>query len=157
MLWRAWGFLGLISAALVLGGFFAVLLHAGWRAGDPVGTGDQLHHAWLQATTMTFVGIVSCQLGTAFAARTERASLRAVGVFANRLLLWGIAFELLFTAAVVYLPPLQSIFGTAGLDAWSLLLVAPFGLIVWGADELRRRHLRLKTTPVYPSIKEQPC
>jgi magnesium-transporting ATPase (P-type) len=84
-------------------------------------------------------------------------SLRTVGVFANRLLLWGIAFELLFTAAVVYLPPLQSIFGTAGLDAWSLLLVAPFGLIVWGADELRRRHLRLKTTPVHPPMKEQPC
>jgi calcium-translocating P-type ATPase len=157
MLWRAWGFLGLISAALVLGGFFAVLLHAGWSPGDPVDAGDPLHGVWLQATTMTFVGIVSCQLGTAFAARTERASLRAVGVFANRLLLWGIAFELLFTAAVIYLPPLQSVFGTAALDAWSLLLVAPFGLVVWGADELRRRHLRHTSTHIHPLTKEQPC
>ena len=157
MLWRAWGFLGLISAALVLGGFFAVLLHAGWSPGDSVATGDPLHHAWRQATTMTFVGIVSCQLGTAFAARTERASLRSVGVFANHLLLWGIAFELLFTAAVVYLPPLQSIFGTAALDAWALLLVAPFGLVVWGADELRRRHLRHISARIHPLTKEQPC
>ena len=38
--------------------------------------------------------MVACQVGTAFAARTERASLRSVGVFSNRLLLWGIAFEL---------------------------------------------------------------
>ena len=30
---------------------------------------------------MTFAGIVACQIGTAFAARTERASLRSVGVF----------------------------------------------------------------------------
>jgi hypothetical protein len=33
----------------------------------------------------------------------------------------------------------------------------PFGFVVWGADELRRRHLRLKTTPVHPPMKEQPC
>ena len=48
---------------------------------------------------MTFLGIVACQVGTAFAARTDRASLRDVGVFTNPLLLWGIAFELAFTAA----------------------------------------------------------
>lgn len=60
----------------------------------------------------------------------------------NRLLLWGIAFELLFTAAVVYLPFGQSIFGTAALEPWMLALVAPFGFIVWGADELRRLHTR---------------
>jgi magnesium-transporting ATPase (P-type) len=157
MLWRAWGFLGLISATLVLGGFFAVLLAAGWQPGDPVGVGDPLHHAWLQATTMTFVGIVSCQLGTAFAARTEHASLRSVGVFANRLLLWGIAFELLFTAAVVYLPAAQSIFGTAALEPWALLIAAPFGLVVWGADELRRWRNRTKTTRINPITREQPC
>ena len=145
MLWRAWGFLGLISAALVLGGFFAVLLHAGWGPGDPVASGHPLHHAYIQATTMVFVGIVSCQIGTAFAARTEHASLRSVGVLGNRLLLWGIAFELLFTAAVVYVPGLQAIFGTAGLDARALLIAAPFGLVVWGADELRRWRRRTAT------------
>jgi calcium-translocating P-type ATPase len=138
MLWRAWGFLGLISAALVLGAFFAVLLAAGWSPGDAVGAGTPLHDAYLQATTITFAGIVSCQLGTAFAARTDHASLRSVGVLGNRLLLWGIAFELLFTVAVVYVPFVQAIFDTAALDAWMLLLIAPFGLVVWGADELRR-------------------
>lgn len=142
MLRRAWGFLGLISAALVLLGFFAVLLHGGWSPGDAVGEGDPLHDVWIQATTMTFAGIVSCQIGTAFAARTDHASLRSVGVLRNRLLLWGIGFELLFTAAVVYLPFCQSVFGTAALDPWMLALIAPFGLIVWGADELRRLRIR---------------
>jgi calcium-translocating P-type ATPase len=145
MLWRAWGFLGLISAALVLGGFFAVLLMAGWSPGDETGDGSPLHHAYVQATTMTFVGIVSCQIGTAFAARTDHASLRSVGVLGNRLLLYGIAFELLFTAAVVYLPFAQSLFGTAGLDATALLIAAPFGPIVWGADELRRWRRRRRS------------
>ena len=49
--------------------------------------GDALHHAYVPATTMTFFGMIAGQIGTAFAARTERASLRSVGVFRNRLLL----------------------------------------------------------------------
>ena len=39
-------------------------------------------------------GVHRGQLGTAFASRTERGSLRSIGFFSNRLLLWGIAFEL---------------------------------------------------------------
>lgn len=56
---------------------------------------------------MTFAAIVACQVGTAFAARIDRASLFTVGLRSNPLLLWGIAFELVFTAAVIYLPWLQ--------------------------------------------------
>lgn len=37
---------------------------------------------------MTFLGIVACQIGAAFAARTQTASLREVGVANNRLLRW---------------------------------------------------------------------
>jgi magnesium-transporting ATPase (P-type) len=91
---------------------------------------------------MTFFSMVACQVGTAFAARTDRASLRSVGVFSNRLLLWGIAFELLLAAAIIYLPPLQSLLATASLSPDALLLTLPFPFIVWGADELRRWGLR---------------
>jgi magnesium-transporting ATPase (P-type) len=115
-----------------------------------------LHQAYLEATTITFVGIVACQIGTAFAARTDRASLFTVGIWTNRLLLWGIAFELAFTAAVVYAPPLQHIFGTAALSPAQLAVVAPFPLIVWGADEalrwVRRHHDASRaTSPTTPA------
>ena len=43
----------------------------------------------------------------------QRASLRKIGVFSNPLLLWGIGFELVFAAAIVYLPPFQELFATA--------------------------------------------
>jgi calcium-translocating P-type ATPase len=142
LIYRAWVFLGLIEAALVLAGFFYVLLDAGWRPGDDVGTGDPLHDAYLAATTMTFAGIVACQVGTALAARTERASLRSVGFRTNPLLLCGIVAELLFAAALVYVPFLQDLFGTAALGASELLILGTFPLLVWGADELRRAHLR---------------
>ena len=94
---------------------------------------------------MTFLGIVACQIGTAFAARTERASLRAVGVLSNRLLLAGIAFEVLFAAAVVALPPLQRVFGTAPPPAGQLALLLPFPLIVWAVDEAYRWLLRRRS------------
>jgi magnesium-transporting ATPase (P-type) len=139
---RAWLFLGLIEAALVLAGFFTVLLRAGWGPGDEVGTGSPLHDAYLQATTMTFAGIVACQVGTAVAARTERASLREVGLFTNRMLLWGIAFELAFAAAIVYVPFLQDVFDTAALGPLELAILVTFPVVVWGADELRRARLR---------------
>ena len=142
LMFRAWVFLGLIEAALVLGGFFYVLLHAGWSPGDDVGAASPLHDAYLQATTMTFAGIVACQVGTAMAARTEHASLRSVGLFTNRMLLWGIAFELAFAGVLVYVPFLQDVFGTAALGPAELALLASFPFIVWGADELRRAHLR---------------
>ena len=86
---------------------------------------------------MTFLGIVACQVGTALAARTERRSLREVGLTTNRLLLWGIAFELAF-AALVVATPLSASLGMA-LPPWdALLLLLPFPVVVWGADELWR-------------------
>jgi magnesium-transporting ATPase (P-type) len=142
ILTRAWIWFGMIEAALVMGGFFFVLLGAGWSPGDPTGEGSALHADYLVATTMTFAGITACQVGTAFAARTSRASLRQIGVLSNPLLLWGILFELVFAAAIIYLPPLQDLFATASLGAQELALLAVFPFLVWGSDELRRWWLR---------------
>jgi len=113
-------------------------LRAGWAPGDLTGPGTPLNHAYREATTATFAGIVACQIGTAFAARTESASLREIGLLTNPLLLWGIAFEVAFTAALVYLPPLQQLFGTAALGPETLAVIALFPFAVWGVDELRR-------------------
>ncbi|MGW7329202.1 cation transporting ATPase C-terminal domain-containing protein [Streptomyces sp. NPDC054840] len=58
----------------------------------------------------------------------SRAALRDIGLFTNPLLLAGIAFELAFTAALVYAPPLQGLFGTAALplDVVALIATSPF-------------------------------
>ncbi|OLZ62758.1 magnesium-transporting ATPase [Streptomyces amritsarensis] len=138
MLVRSWGWLGTVSAILVMTAFFYVLWQAGWHPGDPTGPGTPLHHAYLTATTATFAGIVTCQVGTAIAARTDHAALRDIGLLTNPLLLAGIAFELAFTAALVYAPPLQHLFGTAALPVDVVLLIALFPPLVWGTDEIRR-------------------
>ena len=125
-----------------MAGFLWVLLRAGWRPGDDTSAEWPLHDDWLRAQTMTFAGIVACQVGTAFASRVERSSMRAIGWRSNPLLLWGIAFELAFAASLVYLPPLQSVFGTRALGLSDLALLATFPFIVLAVDELRRARKR---------------
>jgi calcium-translocating P-type ATPase len=137
MLARSWGLLGGVSAVLVTGLFLLTLLEGGWTWGAGVGSGP-LHEVWRQATTMTFLAIVACQVGTAMAARTERASLARVGLLSNPLLLWGIAFEVVFAAAVVTVPVLQDAFGTSVPERWALLALLPLPVLVWGADEVWR-------------------
>ena len=146
MLIRAWLFLGVIVAALSMLGFFYVLGGAGWHAGENVGAGHPLHHAYLQATTMSFLGMICGQIGTAFAVRTRRASLRSIGVFSNPYLIVAVACELAVAAACVYAPPLQSLLGTAALPVHDLVLLAAYPLIVWGADELRRFIVRRRAS-----------
>jgi magnesium-transporting ATPase (P-type) len=146
MLARAWGFLGVISAALVMTGYFVTLLSAGWYPGAPTGAGSPLNHAYHQATTVAWLGIVACQIGTAFAVRTDHASLRSVGVLSNRYLLGGIGFSLAFAAVLIYAPFMHGFFGTAALTAGQLATVAPFPFIVWGADEARRLIVRRTMT-----------
>ena len=139
-------FLGLISAVLVMLGFFLTLHRAGWVPGRPTGPGTPLHHAYQQATTVTWLGIVTCQIGTAFAVRTDRASLRTVGLLSNKYLLGAIAVALAFAAVLIYLPAMHGLFGTAALTPAQLATVAPYPFVVWGADELRRLALRRHAT-----------
>ena len=154
MLARSWGFLGVISAGLVMAGFFLTLRAAGWHPGMATGTGTPLNAAYRQATTVAWLGIVACQVGTAFAVRTDHAALRQVGALTNRPLLAGIGVALAFSAALVYLPAMHGFFGTAALSPAQLAVVAPFPFIVWGADEIRRllvrRHRAIGPGPSSP-------
>jgi magnesium-transporting ATPase (P-type) len=137
MLARSWGLLGGVSAVLVTTVFLATLLNGGWTPGAETEAGP-LHDVWRQATTMTFLGIVACQIGTAMAARTNTASLRQIGLGSNRLLLWGMAFEVVFASLLVLLPPMQDLFGTARPAPWQVLALLPMPFLVWGVDEVWR-------------------
>ena len=125
MLLRAWAHpgAGLRRARLQRVPVGALVAAAGDRATTPAREAP-LHETLLHATTMTFAGIVACQVGTAMAARTDRVSLFSVGVFSNRLLLAGIAFEIVLTAVAIYLPAAQSLLGTRPLDGGELAVLA---------------------------------
>ena len=155
LLLRAWLLLGGVSAVLVCAGFFAVLHGAGWTPGADVSSGP-LHTGYLQATTMSFLGIVACQVGTAFAARTEHASLRQIGLRSNPLLLGGIAFELAFALTVTCLPGLNTVLGMALPPLWALALLPLFAVAVWAPDEAVRAWRRRRAAARSNGVRSVP-
>ena len=90
MLLRAWIVMGLVSAALVLIGFFTVLLRAGWSPGADVGSGPAPRRLRdRDGDDVRRDRRLPDRDGDG--SRTERASLRDVGFATNPLLLWGIS------------------------------------------------------------------
>jgi magnesium-transporting ATPase (P-type) len=132
---RGYGFLGLMTAAVVLGTFFLLLASNGWTWGEPDAPTEKVGD---QATTVVFLGIVVMQVGNAFACRAERTSAFALGLFSNRFLLWAILFELLFAAALMYVPFLQPLFGTTSLGVEWWFLLAGFVPAIFLAEESRK-------------------
>jgi calcium-translocating P-type ATPase len=90
-----------------------------------------------QATATALAAIVLCQMANLFACRSERVSAFAMPA-RNRLLAIGLAVEGLALAAVLWLPPLQSVFETAPLPAWAwpTLLLGPVTLLA--VDEVAK-------------------
>lgn len=139
LLLRAYVYLGLIESALVVSGYFWVLFSEGWRWGMQVPFNSPLV---LKASTMTFLGIVATQVGTVFAAKTNRESVFKVGFFSNPWIIWGIVFETLITLALLYFPPLQKFFGMAPLGWKEWAFVALFPSVIFVADEIRKLIVR---------------
>jgi P-type Ca2+ transporter type 2C len=126
---RAYGFLGVIEAALSLGAFFWTYRVAGWRPGLPMTASGDLYR---RATTMTLAGIVATQVGNVFACRTDRESVFRVGLLANRVVLGSIAAEVAILMALILVPPFPHVFGLAPLAfaEWGILLLFPPAILL---------------------------
>ena len=141
LLFRGYVFLGLLNTAAVLAAYFYVLYQGGWSFGMQLEAHETeftnpLH---LKATTMVFFGIVVMQIANVFACRSERHSAFKIGFFNNKLILWGIVFELVFASILIYVPFFQNIFNTIpiGWKDWELLLIFMVGIFI--LEELRKR------------------
>ncbi len=135
LLLRAYCFLGPMEAIACMAGFFFIYFQQGWRPGMEMPDSGIIY---LTATTMTLSGIVATQIGNVFACRTERESIFKVGLLSNRLVLLGIASELIIIFAIVYTPFLEKIFGLApiGLKEWGFLFA--FTPILFFMEEGRK-------------------
>jgi magnesium-transporting ATPase (P-type) len=94
------------------------------------------------ATTMFHAGVITTQIGNAYACRTERTSVFKAGFFSNRFLLFGFAFEVALIALMIYAPPFQQLFeeGPLPLKYWGFLFLYP--PIMFLAEEGRKAILR---------------
>lgn len=95
--------------------------------------------------TMVFTVLCLSQLANVFAIRSEKKSLFKIGIFSNKFLIGAVFLSLMLQLAVVYLPPLNTIFKTSPLSAAQLLvavLVSASVFFVVEADKWVRRMLR---------------
>ncbi|MEI8217158.1 MAG: cation-transporting P-type ATPase [Eubacteriales bacterium] len=136
---RGYVLLGLITSAAVLCGYFWVLYSGGWHWGEVLAPGD---HLATEACTMTFLGIVIMQVANVFTCRTEVASIFKLKLFSNKILNIGVIFELALTAALIYVPFMQGIFGTYPMPIICWLFYLPFIPVLIGAEESRKWFIR---------------
>jgi len=139
LLRRAYLFLGPIEAAAGLFGFFYILNTGGWQWGQMLASNNILY---LQATTACLTAIIVTQIANAFACRSFKESAFKLGIFTNRLIFAGIAFEILLQLFIVYHPWGNKIFSTYPISLNTWLILAPFALFLFFAEEMRKLIMR---------------
>ncbi|HSR36765.1 MAG TPA: HAD-IC family P-type ATPase, partial [Desulfurivibrionaceae bacterium] len=139
VLLRAYGFLGVIEATAAMAAYFFVLHRGGWQWGTMLAAGDPLYR---QATTACLTAIVAMQIANVFVCRSSKESLFRTGFFGNRLILWGIATELVAIAFINHTAIGNIIFGTQPFSAEVWLLIIPCALAMILLDEMRKLFLR---------------
>ncbi|NLG15719.1 MAG: HAD-IC family P-type ATPase [Fibrobacter sp.] len=140
VLLRGYAYLGLLNAIFVMIAYFWVLFRGGWQFGVQLEPNDTtfVNPLHLEATTIVFAGIVIMQFANLMTIRSEKKTVSQIGFFSNKLIFWGIAFALVFTAAVIYIPFLQQIFNTTALGVveWTVLFL--FMMIIFAIEETRK-------------------
>ncbi len=105
----AYLFLGVVQASFSLALFFVVLVSGGWQWGQTLSETDPLYRS---ATGITLSAVILLQIGNVLSRRSFHRSGLDAGLLKNRILLLGIALEIVFSWAVLYWAPVQTVLGT---------------------------------------------
>ncbi len=129
---------GLVVFIVVMGVVMSLIALAigvwAFRSHDP---------AW---QTLLLTTLIFSQLILALEVRSERSSIFRVGVLTNPLMVMAFFSTIGLQLAIVYLPFLQRVFGTAPLGARDLLIAFGAGLPVLVVVEVWKWVLRRRTT-----------
>ena len=140
---QMWGdiiFIGLIMAAVTLIGMDMHLAGGLFTDRSVAAIG---HDAQMtEARTMGFTILVFAQMINALCSRSHDQSV-FVGMFANKWLWGAIALSALLQVAVIYVPFLNTAFGTVPLSAGAWVECLGLAMVVLVASELRKCVLRV--------------
>jgi len=129
-------FLGLIEAAFALSLFFWVLVEGGWTYGQDLATADPLYRS---ATGITLSAIILMQIGNLFGRRSRYGLGIDAAALKNPLLIAGVGFEIVFSWAILYFPPLGTILGTGpvAIEVYAVAWAGP--PLIFLLDYVRKR------------------
>jgi Ca2+-transporting ATPase len=128
-------YVGVIIALGAMIGCLSAWAAGGWHLGMQLPTNSIVY---MKGTTMTFAGIVIAQVGNVLACRTSKLSIFKTSVLSNKWIWIGIASQISVLSFLVYVPLMQTLFGTTalGLANWGFLAI--LALIVIFAEEIRK-------------------
>jgi magnesium-transporting ATPase (P-type) len=128
-------FISLIIAAGAIIGCLNAWASGGWRLGMELA---QNNPVYIKGVTMTFAGIVLGQVGNVLVCRTSKTSLFKTSLAKNKWIIVGIIAQISILATLVYVPLMQSFFGTTalGIADWMYLFLIMLAVIL--AEETRK-------------------
>ncbi len=137
-------FIGVIIAAGAMFGCLSAWMAGGWHYGMVLTSDSSFYTSGVYAkgVTMTFAGIVVAQAGNVLACRTSRQSIFRTSLKTNKWIIAGIISQLSILAFLVYVPPMQHVFGTAALGLTDWLFLISLALVVVFAEEIRKFFVR---------------
>jgi len=153
-------FIGVIIALGAIIGCLSVWAAGGWRIGMPVpsdwhfgGSFPNNNPVYLKGVTMMFAGIVVAQAGNVLACRTSKQSILKTSLKHNKWIIVGIIAQLSILAFLIYVPLMNSLFGTEplGIGEWTFLL--SLAVIVVFAEEIRKFFSRKFTKTSFEALK----
>lgn len=106
-----------------------------------------LQHDWRgidvqTAETMAFVTLSLAELFRAYTVRSEKVSLRRIGIFSNKYMQYAVGFSMALIILVVNIPFLQPIFNTHFLNVTEWGVVLGLALIPAISEEITKFFLR---------------
>jgi len=128
-------YIGAIIAAGAMFGCLSAWSAGGWQFGMTLPS-DSI--VYVKGTTMTFAGIVIAQVGNVLACRTNKRSVFKTDVRSNKWIWIGIASQITILSFLVYVPLMQTLFGTTALDLVDWAFLALLTCIVLFAEEIRK-------------------
>ncbi len=133
-------FIGVIIAIGAMIGCINAWVSGGWSFGMTLTSTSAFFTSGVYAkgVTMTFAGIVVAQAGNVLACRTSKQSIFKTSLKHNKWIIFGIISQLAILAFLVYVPLMNTFFGTAPLNAidWAFLL--SLAVVVVFAEEIRK-------------------
>jgi magnesium-transporting ATPase (P-type) len=154
LLARAFLWLGMIEAALCYFGFLFVYFSSGnagllkipllERLSFPVILPVPADQVAIMAVTVFHAGVVTAQIGNAFACRTEKGHSHRLGWLSNRFLLAGIAVEMAIILSLIYISPLARVFEHVPIPPYFWIGLSLYALVLYGFEWIRKSLARWK-------------
>jgi len=128
-------YVGVIIAAGAMIGCLSAWSAGGWHLGMQLPSDSLIY---IKGVTMTFAGIVIAQVGNVFACRTNKVSLFKTNPVSNKWIWLGVTAQIFILSFLVYVPPMQVLFGTTALTWVDWAFLATIAFVVVFAEEIRK-------------------